>query len=236
MASNSKSDPWLNLKKRIISKDNKDTDKSKGSKEMWDNAAPELIIQFCRHSLGSFGKLKTKLSNCDSDWIEGFLDHNGLLFIFECLEALSKSGLGHFLDAVKQLECISCLRAVMNNRSGLEYIIKSDQFQKVFAEQISRSMDTENVLLKSHIVELLCAISLYSFEGYETTMDTLVNVQLVRGLPYTFSSVMNEIQRAHRAEQISYLATLLSFVNVLIVSLEDIDERNEVNTIINCMY
>ncbi|WP_411023859.1 hypothetical protein, partial [Salmonella sp. s51228] len=58
-------------------------------------------------------------------------------------------------------------------------------------------------------------------------MDTLVNVQLVRGLPYTFSSVMNEIQRAQRAEQISYLATLLSFVNVLIVSVGDLDERNE---------
>ena len=195
------------------------------NKHLWDSAVPELVIEFCRHQLGSFGKLKSKLSNCSSDWIEGFLEHDGLDLILDSLEAFGKKGLGSFMDAVKQLDCIQCLRALMNHGECLRYIINCENTQDRFADQLSRSLDTENSLLKIQILELLSTICVYSYDGYETTIRTLEQIQKLRMLPYTFSSIVNELQREG---QIEYSTTLITFINCLIVCLEDLEERNEV--------
>ena len=212
-------DGWVGIKSRFFTKPKED------NKHLWDSAAPELVIEFCCHQLGSFGKLKSKLSNCSPDWIEGFLEHDGLVLIFDSLDAFSKKDLGSFMDAVKQLECIQCLRALMNHGECLRHIINCENTQDRFADQISRSLDTENSLLKIQILELLSAMCVYSYDGYETTIRTLEQVQKLRILPYTFSSIVNELKREG---QIEYSTTLITFINCLIVSLEDLEERNEV--------
>ena len=217
-------DGWGSLKSRFFIKPKSEPD----AKHLWDSAAPELVVEFCRHHLGSFGKLKAKLLKCQPEWIEGFLEHGGLLIIFDSLDALSKKGLGSFMDAVKQLECIQCIRAIMNNGGGLRFIIHSEETQQSFAVQISKSLDTENVLLKVQILELLSSLCIYSYEGYETTVRTLQQVQNLRGLPYTFSSVINELKHA---EQNDYQIMLITFINCLIVSLEELEERDEVRLI-----
>ncbi|KAI6655271.1 Inverted formin-2-like [Oopsacas minuta] len=221
LKSGAPTDGWGNLKDRFFTKQKTEPE----NKHLWDSAAPELVVEFCRHHLGSFGKLKAKLLKCPPDWIEGFLEHGGMQVIFDSLDVLSKKGLGSFMDAVKQLECIQCIRAIMNNGGGLRYIITSEDTLEIFAIQISRSLDTENVLLKIQILELLSALCIYSEGGYETTMRTLQQVQQLRGLPYTFSSVINELKHA---ELDDYKLILVTFINCLIVSLEEYEERNEV--------
>ena len=221
LKSDQNTDGWGSLKSRFFMKKQPEPE----SKHLWDSAAPELVIEFCRHHLGSFGKLKAKLLKCRPEWIEGFLEHGGLLVIFDSLDALSKKGLGSFMDAVKQLDCIQCIRAIMNSGSGLRFIIHSEETLQSFAVEISKALDTENMLLKIQILELLSALCIYSYEGYETTIRTLQQVQKLRGLPYTFSSVINELKHA---EQDDYQLMLITFINCLIVSLEELEERTEV--------
>ena len=215
-------DGWGSLKERFFTKPKAEPE----NKHLWDSAIPELVVEFCRHNLGSFGKLKSKLLKCPPEWIEGFLEHGGLSVIFDSLDALSKKGLGSFMDAVKQLECIQCIRAIMNNGGGLRFIISSEETLEIFAIQISKSLDTENILLKIQILELLSALCVYSDEGYETTISTLQQVQRLRGLPYTFSSVINELKQA---ELDDYKLILITFINCLIISLDVFEERNEVS-------
>ena len=55
--------------------------------------------------------------------MEQFLTLGGLSAIFDALEALGMQGFSSITDALRQLECVNCVKAVMNNKFGLEFII-----------------------------------------------------------------------------------------------------------------
>ena len=84
---------------------------------------PELFIKFVRiPSLKTYSSLITKLESCSKEWLTEFLDLGGLSSLFEVLEKLSERGLAKFSDAFLQLECVRCIKAVMNNVTGLEFM------------------------------------------------------------------------------------------------------------------
>lgn len=84
---------------------------------------PELFIKFVRiPTLKTYASLIKKLESCSKDWLTEFLELGGLNSLFEVLEKLSERGIGKFSDAFLQLECVRCIKAVMNNVTGLEFI------------------------------------------------------------------------------------------------------------------
>ena len=84
---------------------------------------PELFIKFMRiPSLKTYTSLAAKLGSCSNKWLTEFLMLRGLATLFEVLEKLSQRTLSRFSDAFLQLECIQCIKAVMNNVTGLEFI------------------------------------------------------------------------------------------------------------------
>ena len=84
---------------------------------------PELFIKFVRiPSLKTYSSLITKLESCSKEWLTEFLELGGLSSLFEVLEKLSERGLAKFSDAFLQLECVRCIKAVMNNVTGLEFM------------------------------------------------------------------------------------------------------------------
>ena len=84
---------------------------------------PELFIKFVRiPSLKTYASLIAKLECCSKKWLKEFLLLGGLSSLFEVLEKLSERGLSKFSDAFLQLECVRCIKAVMNNVTGLEFI------------------------------------------------------------------------------------------------------------------
>lgn len=52
-----------------------------------------------------------------------FLELRGLDVLFESLERLCDKSYNKFADAVLQLECVTCVKAVMNSKTGLDYIV-----------------------------------------------------------------------------------------------------------------
>lgn len=87
-----------------------------------EGADPELCITLMDRGL-NFRGLKHRLKSADQHWMEQFLSAGGLSAIFDALEALAALGFSSIADALKQLECVACIKAVMNNKFGLEFII-----------------------------------------------------------------------------------------------------------------
>ena len=84
---------------------------------------PELFIKFLRiPSLKTYSSLITKLEGCSKEWLKEFLELGGLTCLFEVLEKLGERGLARFSDAFLQLECVRCIKSVMNNVTGLEFM------------------------------------------------------------------------------------------------------------------
>lgn len=84
---------------------------------------PELFIKFVRiPSLKTYSSLIRKLEGCSKKWLTEFLELGGLTSLFEVLEKLSERGLAKFSDAFLQLECVRCIKAVLNNVTGLAFM------------------------------------------------------------------------------------------------------------------
>ena len=89
-----------------------------------EGADPELCITLLERGLNLSG-LKYRLKTADQSWIEHFITVGGIPALFDALEAMGKKGFSSIMDAIRQLECVGCVRAVMNNRFGLEFIIEA---------------------------------------------------------------------------------------------------------------
>lgn len=84
---------------------------------------PELFIKFVQiPTLKTYTSLTAKLKSCPKKWLTEFLVLGGLTTLFEVLEKLCERGLAKFSDAFPQLECVRCIKAVMNDVTGLEFI------------------------------------------------------------------------------------------------------------------
>jgi hypothetical protein len=99
-----------------------------------DEVEPELFIKFLRiPSLKNYSSLKIKLERCDEKWITGFLRLGGMTALFEVLEKLGERVLIKFTDAFVQLECVRCIKAVLNRKTGLEFMVQSQDFTRQLA-------------------------------------------------------------------------------------------------------
>ena len=87
-----------------------------------EGADPELCIELMDRGL-NFRGMKHRLKTADQQWMEQFLSVGGLTAIFNALEALATLGFSSITDALRQLECVACIKAVMNHKYGLDFII-----------------------------------------------------------------------------------------------------------------
>lgn len=134
---------WLKAKQKLctdnpasrgVFQDSVDGGENAGTLERAD---PELCITLMERRL-NFSGLKHRLRTADQTWMEQFLAIGGLSAIFNALEALGQRGFSSIADALKQLECVGCVKAVMNNKFGLEFIIAQpgEGFVKKLAQGI----------------------------------------------------------------------------------------------------
>ena len=87
-----------------------------------EGADAELTLSLFKNSLNYIG-LKNRIKTADQKWVEEFLEQGGLETIFDTLSALSSKGFCSLMDAVQQLECVRCIKAIMNRPFGIEYVI-----------------------------------------------------------------------------------------------------------------
>lgn len=119
---------WAALKEKLGPQE---TDQSEANLE---NAEPELCIRLLQMpSVVNYSGLKKRLENSDDSWMVQFLELCGLDLLLEALDRLSGRGVARISDALLQLTCISCVRAVMNSHRGIEYIVSNEGYvRKLF--------------------------------------------------------------------------------------------------------
>lgn len=76
-------------------------------------------------SLQNLVKLRKSIKHNDSDWMMEFLEYDGLGLLFQCLKNLSSRESFHLSEMVLRLECIMCIREVVNSQTGLDCLLKT---------------------------------------------------------------------------------------------------------------
>lgn len=115
-----------------------------------DEVEPELLVKFLSiPSLKNYSSLKIKLGTCDEHWMKSFLEYGGLSILFDALEKLGQRDVLRFTDAFVQLECVRCIKQVLNRgETGLNFMIQSKDF--------TRQLVTGELLLVLHVCGFCC--------------------------------------------------------------------------------
>ncbi|KAL8599746.1 hypothetical protein ACOMHN_042511 [Nucella lapillus] len=113
--------------------------------------------------------LKKKLKNSGKEWMQGFLDHEGLETLLDCVDTVGSRRVTQLSDAMTLLECVSCVKCVMNSKMGLELLVQRPDF----VCRLVKALDTSNVMVKKQVIELLSALCVYSPEGHRLALDAL---------------------------------------------------------------
>lgn len=90
------------------------------------DVSAELCIRLLSSScLQNFSGLRAKIQTSSAEWITEFLSRGGLEILFQALKRLSKGEKMAFMEACMQLECVNCIKAVMNSKRGLDSMIRN---------------------------------------------------------------------------------------------------------------
>ncbi|XP_036604802.1 inverted formin-2 isoform X2 [Trichosurus vulpecula] len=206
---------WAALKDKLGPQDGDPTEAN------LENADPELCIRLLQMpSVVNYSGLRKRLENSDDGWLVQFLEQSGLDLLLEALARLSGRGVARIADALLQLTCISCVRAIMNAHQGIEYILSNQGY----VCKLSEALDTSNVMVKKQVFELLAALSIYSPEGHKQTLDALDHCKVVKSQQYRFSVIMNELSNT---DNVPYITTLLSVINAIILGTEELRARTQ---------
>uniref|UniRef100_A0AAZ3QLT9 Inverted formin 2 n=1 Tax=Oncorhynchus tshawytscha TaxID=74940 RepID=A0AAZ3QLT9_ONCTS len=186
-----------------------------------ESADPELCILMLQvPSVVNYSGLKRRLEGSEESWMVQFLELSGLDLLLEALDSLSGRGCSRIADALLQLTCVSCVRAIMNSSSGINFIVENEGYIR----KLSQALDTSNTMVKKQVFELLSALSMFSSDGYRLAMDALDHYKGVKTQQYRFSVIMNELQAT---DNVPYMVTLLSVINAIIFGTDDLQQRDK---------
>ncbi|XP_029605545.1 inverted formin-2 isoform X1 [Salmo trutta] len=186
-----------------------------------ENSVPELCIRLLQiPTVVNYSGVRRRLEGSDQEWMVQFLELNGLDLLLEALQRLSGRGCARIADALLQLTCVACVKAVMNSSAGLHFILDNEGYVRT----LSQALDTSNTMVKMQVFELLAALALFNPQGHHLAMDALEHYKSVNMQQYRFSVIMNEL---HATDNVPYMVVLMSVVNVIIFGVEDLRKRDK---------
>lgn len=100
-----------------------------------ENADPELCIRLLQvPTVVNYSGLKRRLDGSDQAWMVQFLELSGLDLLLEALDRLSGRGCSRISDALLQLTCVNCVRAVMNSSAGIHFIVDNEGYVRKLSQ------------------------------------------------------------------------------------------------------
>ncbi|XP_056623894.1 inverted formin-2 isoform X2 [Triplophysa dalaica] len=208
---------WAAVKGRLGSSQDSDPLQEANLEE----ADAELCIRMLQvPTVVNYSGLKKRLEKSDQVWMVQFLELSGLDLLLEALDRLSGRGCSRIADTLLQLTCVNCVKAVMNSSAGINFILDNEGYVR----KLSQALDTSNTMVKKQVFELLAALSMFSSEGHRLALDALDHYKCVKMQQYRFSVVMNELQAT---DNVPYMVTLLSVINSIIFSIDDLHQRDK---------
>lgn len=100
-----------------------------------ENADPELCIRLLQvPTVVNYSGLRRRLQASDRAWMLQFLELGGLDLLMEALERLSGRGCARIADALLQLTCVGCVRAIMNSAAGINFIMEAEGYVRTLSQ------------------------------------------------------------------------------------------------------
>ena len=119
---------WSKLTKQVT-KDKLEVESKRSLPASFVGCDPESCIVLFKITLNFHG-LKKEIATADSKWMTEFLHQDGLEILFDALATLGSKGFNRstaMMDAVQQLECISCIKTIMGRSCGMEHILMNGE-------------------------------------------------------------------------------------------------------------
>ncbi|XP_033743499.1 LOW QUALITY PROTEIN: inverted formin-2-like [Pecten maximus] len=186
-----------------------------------EHCDPEICVEIIglpTFGMKSLSSLKKKIEHSKGEWVQGFLDNGGLDRLFDIVDNVGSKRVNQLSDAMLLLECVACIKSVLNSRLGLDYLVQNGAYTK----KLVKALDTNNVMVKKQVFELLSALCVYSSEGYVLALDALESYKSLKKQRYRFSLIVNELRMA---ELVPYKTTIMGFINCILVATETLDDR-----------
>ncbi|OWF54490.1 inverted formin-2-like [Mizuhopecten yessoensis] len=185
-----------------------------------------ILLSHSAPSVQMFYALRMRLESSSEVWLQEFLDLDGLQSLLASLCQMTGRGFTSFSDAIFQLDCISCIRNILNTHVGLDFMVRNDGYTSKLALALSIS----NTLPKKQILEMMSAVCAYSNLGYQAVLTALNTFKKEMDQTHRFSIIINELKSA---ETVSYKTAILTFINSVINCTADVVERNRLRNEFN---
>lgn len=123
---------WAVVKSHLGSSQDSDSSTQEANLE---NAEPELCIRLLQvPTVVNYSGLKKRLEGSDQTWMVQFLELSGLDLLLEALDRLSGRGCSRITDALLQLTCVNCVKAVMNSSIGIHFIMENEGYVRKLSQ------------------------------------------------------------------------------------------------------
>ena len=98
---------------------------------LMEDADPELCVKLLKTpSLKNYSGVRPRLEKASKEWLSEFLNLGGVDCLLDGLTSLSSGKGPKFTEALEQIECVRCIKAVLNSVVGLEVMTANNEFTR----------------------------------------------------------------------------------------------------------
>ncbi|GAM17912.1 hypothetical protein SAMD00019534_010870 [Acytostelium subglobosum LB1] len=199
------------------------TTKPSAAESFADVKSVILSINTKSTSIDAMRSLRVQLNTSPVDWIQSFLNNDGVQPILDILHSIEKKRKNKSKRkdlAILQYECIRCLDAIMKMKIGMEYIAKFP----AATNQIMLAFDSDMTKLKTLILRLLAAAAILPL-GHGAVLTSMIYYKEIRKEEQRYHTLVQSLKTETNRE---YIATCISFINCLISSPAEVSARIEI--------
>lgn len=160
--------------------------------------------------------LRVSLTSNPVSWVQSF-GHEGLGLLLDILERLLQRKRQEKMDKKNQHKVVQCLKAIMNNKYGLDRILAEEKSLALLAKAIDPSQSA----MMTDVVKLLSAICIV---GEENTLEKVLEAITTAGESRSIER-FTPIVQGLRDRSVQLQVACMQFINALVTSPEELDFR-----------
>ncbi|XP_070683835.1 protein diaphanous homolog 3-like [Pempheris klunzingeri] len=160
--------------------------------------------------------LRVSLTSNPVSWVQSF-GHEGLGLLLDILERLLFKKQQEKIDKKNQHKVVQCLKAVMNNKYGLDRILGEEKSLALLA----RAIDPTQSAMMTDVVKLLSAICIV---GEENTLEKVLEAITTAG-EWRSIERFSPIVQGLRDRSVQLQVACMQLINALVTSPDELDFR-----------
>ncbi|XP_013382225.1 inverted formin-2-like [Lingula anatina] len=165
-----------------------------------------------------YQNLRLKIEQSDPTWLQEFLELGGLDSLLEALQVLSCKDSPSLIDSVLELDCMCCVRELLNTQPGLQYISGREELVK----KLSNSLGSSDILVRKQVFEILAVTCVHSQNGHRAVLAGLEYFKTMAHQADRLSIIMTELKLSETGP---YRTAIVAFINCLLSCTNDLIER-----------